>query len=1008
MSQSSYQKENFYAKDGGVPSLNLNPGRSLSAVSDLGRERARDTQLLHLLDRLPGVTYRLTQASDCSLQFLYISPNCLELLGLTPDTLMQDANCLLNQIHQEDQPDFDASLMTSAELLKTWYWEGRFLLPTGQVRWVQAIAQPEPYGSGEICWNGLFLDITDRKLCDYTLSLQAERERLLSKSAQRIRQSLDLDIVLNTTVAEVRQFLQTDRVLIYRFNPDWSGVIAVESVQEPWIAVLGTSLRDPCFEGELVEAYRRYGRVQITSDIDRAGLTECHLNLLKAFQVRANLVVPIHREDTLWGLLIAHQCRDPRNWQTWEVELLQQLSEQVGIAIQQCQLLRQTQRQAQWEKALNHLTQQIHNSLDLDTIFATSAREIAQLLQTRQIAIARCAPQTHQWSLVAHYPTQTSTHIAAAPHPAIAQLEQDLGLSQRLQQLEIITSNQTLAAEPSNPPLGLQNPAILPAASPTEATIWIPLHQDHVLWGCLYLVRDVRSLQGKEVATTKFWLEDATVSWQSAEIELLLNVANQLAIAIDQSELYHQVQRLNAGLEIQIQERTKRLQQAYLFEATLKYIAERLRDSLDEHHILQTAVDELAIVTRADYCNAALYNLATETAIISYESTRAEQPWMKGQTLSLNQEGQGYNLLLQGQSTQFCLLQDGTYPKVGHVLVCPLLNDQITIGDLRLFKHHTTPFTEHDLQMAQQVANQCAIALRQARLFQAAQAQVEELQRLNRLKDDFLSTVSHELRTPMSSIKMATQMLEISLSHIGLFDPQLLLPAEQGYRETATNSNYFTPQQRSKISRYLKILQDECQREISLINDLLDLSRLDAGTEPLILTLTNLRDIVLHIAEPFAERCQNQHQNLHLDLPDHLPPLKTDLSDLERIVTELLNNACKYTPAHADIVISAEICERSPLIDPAQPSPNLYMEPLPSLILRVSNSGVQIPDNEIPNIFEKFYRIPNNDPWKHGGTGLGLALVKKLVERLNAQIWVETQPNRTTFVLQFPPEAIAP
>jgi signal transduction histidine kinase len=114
------------------------------------------------------------------------------------------------------------------------------------------------------------------------------------------------------------------------------------------------------------------------------------------------------------------------------------------------------------------------------------------------------------------------------------------------------------------------------------------------------------------------------------------------------------------------------------------------------------------------------------------------------------------------------------------------------------------------MALVKQVCNQCAIAIRQARLYEAAQIQVQELDRLNRLKDDFLSTVSHELRTPMSNIKMATYMLGISLSKLGALEKD------------------------QSTQRYFKILNDECQRETLLIDNLLDLSRLDAKTDLLL------------------------------------------------------------------------------------------------------------------------------------------------------------------------------
>lgn len=185
-----------------------------------------------------------------------------------------------------------------------------------------------------------FRDITQQKQTEVRLRQQATRERLLGGMNQRIRQSLNLDEVLNTAVEEVRQFLACDRVIIYRFNPDWSGTLVVESVGAGWTPVLGMNIQDNCFKTTKTHQYQQ-GRVQAIEDIHNAGLTPCHIELLERFQVRANLVVPILQGDKLWGLLIAHHCSRTRQWQESEVELLRQLSLQLSVAIQQAALFEQ-------------------------------------------------------------------------------------------------------------------------------------------------------------------------------------------------------------------------------------------------------------------------------------------------------------------------------------------------------------------------------------------------------------------------------------------------------------------------------------------------------------------------------------------------------------------------------------------------------------------------------------------------------------------------------------------
>lgn len=172
-----------------------------------------------------------------------------------------------------------------------------------------------------------------------------QREQLLNRMAQRIRQSLHLKDVLQTAVTEVRQLLQTDRVLLYRFAEDWSGTIVVESLEPGWQSLLNQEIQDTCFQQTFAPLYRT-GRVRAIGDIHTADLAPCHVELLQRCQVQANLVIPVLHHEHLWGLLIAHHCRGTRAWQDWEAELLKQLSVQLAIALQQAELLQQTQQQA--------------------------------------------------------------------------------------------------------------------------------------------------------------------------------------------------------------------------------------------------------------------------------------------------------------------------------------------------------------------------------------------------------------------------------------------------------------------------------------------------------------------------------------------------------------------------------------------------------------------------------------------------------------------------------------
>lgn len=184
-------------------------------------------------------------------------------------------------------------------------------------------------------------DIRERKLAESALHKQYLRERLLGAIQSRIRKSIKLSEILNTTVREVRQFLQTDRVIIWQFEPDCNGVVVVESLTSPWNPMLGRKIQDTCLAQELYTRHYTQAYIQAVEDVYAADFPQCYLDLLAEYQVRANLVVPILQGDALWGLLVAHHCSETRPWQPWEIELLNQLATSVGIAIQQAELYQQ-------------------------------------------------------------------------------------------------------------------------------------------------------------------------------------------------------------------------------------------------------------------------------------------------------------------------------------------------------------------------------------------------------------------------------------------------------------------------------------------------------------------------------------------------------------------------------------------------------------------------------------------------------------------------------------------
>lgn len=607
-------------------------------------------------------------------------------------------------------------------------------------------------------------EIAERQQAIATLRQQAEWEQLMAAMHTRIRQSLNLETILNTTVAEVRQFLLVDRVIIYQVDARGNGKVVAESINSACTSLLNITIGTPLFK-ERVALYRQ-GDTRVIHNVQQIGFTTAINEFLQQQQVKASLTVPILHGNQFWGLLAIHQCSGIRQWQQLEVKLLKQLATQVSIAIQQ-------------------------------------------------------------------------------------------------------------------------------------------------------------------------------------------------------SELYRQLLQLNTNLEHQVQERTAQLQKSLDLEAMLKRISDDVRDTLDESQILQTAVWELAVVLNLEGCDTGLYDAEYSTSTISYEYTVGTAS-AQGNVVKMAEFRDGYRQLLQGLYFQFCELVP-SFRGLAAILACPIFDNQGVLGDLWLYKRQEEGFNELEIRLVQHVANQCAIAIRQARLYQAAQAQIEELKKLNRLKDDFLNTVSHELRTPLANMKMAIQMLGQTLHQEQGFFTELNKPAAE----------------QCKLARYFQILQNECEREFSLINDLLDLQKLSTGVHSLVLTSIQLQDWLPQIIEPFQEIAKVRKLCLQVDITPELPCLICDTAGLERVLSELLNNACKYTPPEEKIVVTVR-------------------SNAGKMHLSVSNSGVEVSAIDLSRIFEKFYRIRSHDFWKQGGTGLGLALVEQLVARLGGTIQVVSAAKQTCFMIELP------
>ncbi|MEG3931079.1 GAF domain-containing protein [Microcoleus sp. T3_B1] len=300
--------------------------------------RSVTERLQYLLATTPAVIFSCKLGGNFEVTF--VSDNIVSMIGYEAREFIDGSLDWHSLVHPDDREIVATSFAQILEKGSISY-EYRERHKDGSYRWIYDEVKLVKDAAGlPVECVGYGVDITARKQAERALQQQVKRERLVNAIQERIRSSLNLEEVLTMAVEEVRQFLSTDRTIIYRFNPDWSGLVAVESVAADTMPILGIDINDPCFREGYISFYEQ-GHIRAIDNIYTAGISECHINLLSELEVKANLVVPLLQGEKLWGLLIAHHCRSHRHWNSSEIESLKQISVQLAIAIQQCTLFEQ-------------------------------------------------------------------------------------------------------------------------------------------------------------------------------------------------------------------------------------------------------------------------------------------------------------------------------------------------------------------------------------------------------------------------------------------------------------------------------------------------------------------------------------------------------------------------------------------------------------------------------------------------------------------------------------------
>jgi light-regulated signal transduction histidine kinase (bacteriophytochrome) len=200
-------------------------------------------------------------------------------------------------------------------------------------------------------------------------NFQIEQQKALFHVIARLREPLDLETIFQATATEVRQLLSADRVGMFRFYPNSGyddGEFVSEDVDPAFSSAMARKIHDHCF-GEQFSAHYQQGQMQIVADIYNAGLSDCHIEVLSQFEIKANLVVPLLQSQKLWGLLCIHQCQTPRQWQPTEIGFVSQIANHLGVALQHAELMADLQAEIierkQAEQAVLTLNQGLQKAI---------------------------------------------------------------------------------------------------------------------------------------------------------------------------------------------------------------------------------------------------------------------------------------------------------------------------------------------------------------------------------------------------------------------------------------------------------------------------------------------------------------------------------------------------------------------------------------------------------------------------------------------------------------------
>ena len=432
------------------------------------------------------------------------------------------------------------------------------------------------------------------------------------------------------------------------------------------------------------------------------------------------------------------------------------------------------------------------------------------------------------------------------------------------------------------------------------------------------------------------------------QVALVQTFARQAAIAIDNVRLFNETKEA--------------LEQQTAISEILRVISSSPTD-------VQPVLDAIA-ERAARLCDASAASMyLTDGDTLRHLASKGSSPDLVTSvgTLPINRESISGRALLDQETIQVRDMQaEGSeYPlsheiavRFGHrtVVVTPLNREGKAFGTILLRRADVRPFSEREIGLLRTFGDQAAIALENVRLFREIQDKSRQLETANQHKSEFLANMSHELRTPLNAI--------IGFSEVLL---------ERLFGEL-----------NEKQDDYLKDIHSSGRHLLNLINDILDLSKVEAGRMELDLATFDLASAISNAMTLIRERAQRHAIALALDTDPALGEAVADERKFKQILLNLLTNAVKFTPDGGRVEVRAR-------------------RDADDIVVAVHDTGIGIATEDQEAVFEEFRQVGRHYTNKQEGTGLGLALTRKFVELHGGRIWLESEPGKgSTFTFTIP------